>query len=762
MTITTPIARRRPQRALPVVVAVTAAVTAAVLVAVLVASTGADRSVDAATSADAPAAGTGPDRPEEPAPGGTTGPGPGDDPGSAGDPAPVPVGIRAEELVGAGDGVLSATGAVELELAGGPVELVDADLEVTTGPDGSVEVVGGTARLPLPTEGVLAHAVARRLPSGLVGVGLGRDLVHLSPVLRPDVEYVYVTFDQGLEVDLGFDRLVPELAEVLPGTVTVPTGRRGTLVVDPADPFVWISQPCPDSSEGCGIGVSAGGHLPFAPEAADAPAAAEPFSGHVVVVGGVPLPKQTSLVGEAVWRITEREVVIGGNGDVVFGVPELPGFDDVEVPLGQASIGSRHAVGAGGVESSRWVAGHQGGEVALPLGVTVPTAGGREARWHGQLTTTLAADGTPGVDPDSYLDVSGRFDLGRSVLAELAGLDLSGALVQEARLRVDRTGLRITGSMTGDLHRWLRTGGGATAEAFLALPDPTGSFLELRGDLAVGDTLLGADAHARLDAGGLRATGTLTTPVSRISVAGSIRADGFFLEGEARVVLPLADLQAAASRGIDDARSEVARLDREIAAQREQVRREREAGHRGLADARAAVAAAEREVASIQSEIDANDRRIAELRRKQRDAVIDNPLWELEIQALNLANGTLWVARESAELVLEGAQEVLQGLLDVIHAIPIDADPRVAGLVAARETAMLGLDAADGLVDLVELDSTLAAAVRVEVGPSGVGGSASASFCDPATGCIELAGRVQSSPPQVCVRVADVDVCTPL
>jgi hypothetical protein len=678
-------------------------------------------------------------------------------------PAPTPVGVDAEQITERDDGTRTVTGDVELELDGGTVALDDADLELAPGPDGSVEVLGGTARVPFPTAGVTAHAEPIRLPTGTVGVARGRDLGHLAPVLRPDVEYLYVSFDDGLEVDLGFDRLVPDLAGVLPRSITVPSGVPGTVVVDPADPFVWVSRPCPDATDGCGIGISAGGHLAYAPEAADAPAAARPFSGHVTVVGAVPLPKQTSLVGEAVWRITDRSVTIGGNGDVVFGVPELGFSDGVDVRLGQASVGSHHAVTEAGLEDTRWVAGSQGGEeVALPLGVTVPTAGGREARWHGQLTSTVSATGTPGVDPDSYLEVAGRVDLGRSVLADLAGIDLSDVLVQEARLRADRTGLRVTGSVTGDLHRWLRAGGGVTADAHLAIADPGASYLELRGDLAVGGTALGADAHARLDASGVRASGTFATPVSRIAVAGAITAEGFRLEGDAEVVLPLADLQAAARAGIGDARAEVERLDAEIAARRDQVRREREAGHRGLADARSAVAAAERELSAIQSNIDANDRRISELRRKQRDAMIDNPLWELEIQALNVANGTQYAAREIAEAALGEAQRILAGIQDAIHAVPIDADPRVAALIAARETASLALDAADGLVGLAELDGRLAAAVHVELGPDGLAGSASASWCDPAGGCVELGGSVRSAPPQVCVLVADTDVCTPL
>jgi CBS domain-containing protein len=72
----------------------------------------------------------------------------------------------------------------------------------------------------------------------------------------------------------------------------------------------------------------------------------------------------------------------------------------------------------------------------------------------------------------------------------------------------------------------------------------------------------------------------------------------------------------------------------------------------------------------------------------------------------------LFTARETANATLEAARQTLRGLEEAADTLPVDADPRMAGLFAARETAKAALGAArqtlralEGAVDAFPIDA---------------------------------------------------------
>ena len=262
----------------------------------------------------------------------------------------------------------------------------------------------------------------------------------------------------------------------------------------------------------------------------------------------------------------------------------------------------------------------------------------------------------------------------------------------------------------------------------------------------------------------------------RKRMGGAVDANGVNLTGRTSVQLDLsglADVSRNASAALDDAIAAVESLDREIAAARDEVRRNRLERDTGFVAARAALDEAIDGLEAIDDNVATNNRRIRELEGKIADqqrwydglsgveaawewtgytARITG--WRTEIGALHTANvAQRDVYRPAAEFTLEQAQNALQAIQDGLNALPVDTNPKVAALIVSQEAALVTLGLVQDGVELFEIEGSLRGELIVTIGTAGLDGSIEAEACN-SNGCITLgAGRlVIGSQPELCVE----------
>ena len=131
-----------------------------------------------------------------------------------------------------------------------------------------------------------------------------------------------------------------------------------------------------------------------------------------------------------------------------------------------------------------------------------------------------------------------------------------------------------------------------------------------------------------------------------------------------------------------------------------------------------------------------------------------------EIAGRYTAIGTLETSRAVADGVLIAAEGVLYGIDEALNAIPVDADPRVAGLIIARESAVVTLAAAREVTRVARLGGTLAAEIEFTLDDSGIHGRADIQHCS-SGGCTTLVGgSVAFEPaPEVCLEIVGTKAC---
>jgi|GEM_PF-1701802 len=171
-----------------------------------------------------------------------------------------------------------------------------------------------------------------------------------------------------------------------------------------------------------------------------------------------------------------------------------------------------------------------------------------------------------------------------------------------------------------------------------------------------------------------------------------------------------------AESGVAAAQRKVNQLQNQINSMRRTIQAERDRDARRLADARREVQNAQNKVNSIQGEINRSKARIDQLKRDiaAKKRWYDNSGWRksyrwaeysayvtakgTEITGLYGKIGTLEGAKATAWGVLEAARQVVRGMERAAKTFPIEADPRMAGLITARESANLALQAAMGVL----------------------------------------------------------------
>jgi hypothetical protein len=699
---------------------------------------------------------------------------------------------------------LAMTGAVTLKTPLVSFDLVEARLTFRESGLAPGFEVYGTAGVPVGTFPFLGGSLSvnPRATIGIVGRDSLRYLLETDEPLplaeNPGAEpiYIFFHFDSGLELDLQLaERLGLETREGAhdPFQYALP-GRNITLIVDPTDPYYYISANARKlalagrrnleaaveagrraweerrrreeaENEGAGkkskkkrkqkprrkapgeLGAFAYSHqngIPFSPRTTwglppDILETAS-FKGGVFVDTTVPLGYGVQLSGPVVTLSDPLDLTykIGGNADVSLGFTFPGGILGLELPLGEATAGAsltpdRALIYASGVLAPNTSFLPPWFPITLPAEV--------------KAATYIDSDR---LEQTRFL-FSGRFNLGLKDFTRMSGAPLATLLQVEGDLIVDSRGVFIRGMSASRVHRDLVFDRGYTVEAFLSAAAIEESYLRLEGHLFVGRVDLGASAEVDISRHGVSIDGSFVTPLSEIAMHGGLGRAGPILEGRVAVNFAtggISDAILAARAAVANAIAEVERLDREIARQRAIVHAEREDTLEPLRDAEAAVVAASARVDSIESQIAAKDRRIAQLRRELGDwhdwyrglpgwkKVLEGPRYtaavarlSAEIAVLAADVTALRVSLSAAQAALAVAERALEELARAIQVIPVDLDPRVAVLLAAREAALLVLRAAQAALDeLPTVDGDFLGEVTLTLSRRGIHGDVRATF----------------------------------
>lgn len=517
------------------------------------------------------------------------------------------------------------------------------------------------------------------------------------------------------------------------------------------------------------IGFSANGWIPYEAETfGTLPEEVADFAGQIYLHGEIPLIPAVSLDGEVVTYIGKHGVAQGGNGEVSIEIPGLPSFIDFEIRLGNASAAMQVTDHAQQV----FVAGEldpdtQFLEDILPI---MPAAG-------------ATAQGYIGNDlENTQLVIEGEVGLGADHLGDLIGIDLNALQMTRARMSVGANGVEITGSTNMQISPDIQINSAIEAYAAFDWNNPEDVLLRLTGNMDVFGVAL-EDVTLEVSSNGMFVNGAFVTPVSRIELSGSITAQGPQLAGLGLVTLDLGGISDAmqdATAALTAAQNEVNKINTSITAMRATVTEERAADQAKLQNAQAAVTTAQGEVNKINSSIIAQNREISNQRsrisyyynwyraakwyeRASRYArYVSEKTWRsADIARRQATIVTLRAALAIANGALEASKLALKGIEEGLSLTPIDLDPRLVALFAARETATIALELASKPFELIPpINASLEGRIEMELGINGIAGTVTASL----DGYPALTGNLTFVPElSACITVPTVgDACTTL
>lgn len=234
---------------------------------------------------------------------------------------------------------------------------------------------------------------------------------------------------------------------------------------------------------------------------------------------------------------------------------------------------------------------------------------------------------------------------------------------------------------------------------------------------------------------GLGAGGKIDLSKADLFLNASLASDpGKWLATEARegVVKEMSKIKghtAAAQADLDKATADVTRINKDIDTMRNQVKNERKNRDQAITSAQSELDKLNGEVKKIEGEIKTFEDKIKactqtvsvcarsewfQCKQWRNDpdlparalCELGNAPHRTEVDWAKVRRDSVIVARDIAK----GALEVLKGGL---NEIPVDADPRVAALFAARDSALVAIDAAKLAIEAVnEIDKAMQAVVN--------------------------------------------------
>lgn len=693
--------------------------------------------------------------------------------------------------------------------------IIDAPgLDVTFTSDGSVaSVEPGPGSIPLPSFGPLADAAATVF-EGTVGYASGAEIAHLGAHTRADTNYWYVVLSEGTQLDTGLP-----FVDQLPVSFELPGAGSSVLVIDPVDPYLYISFPCPSSlgeastrsdsddrpdetgqatpanppatisisnypGGGCGVGFSGNGRIPFtASTTAGIPEAFETLEAELVIDGEFQVSTSTQVVGSAYVDIDADGFALAADGELSVAFALLPDKLDLSLPLGRGSIAYEYR----GTHEDLWFAGTTGtsllGGGSLDLVMDLAPAEG-DLTISGRLRHQALPNGESTVTDESFLQLEGSASLGIDAIAELVGIEVEPFQEVAMFARIDHAGVSLQGTTAFSPLPGIAISGSASLDLMIPFTDLTESYLQIDGQFLVGGVDLDAGASLRIDRNGAVATGHLATPIGGVDLSGQIGPSGINLSGRIEVVVAVPDFGAYAQHlareagvqgtidlleeRIDERINEIGRVD----PARATVLRETIVGFR---QERA-------NVASIQTNIDINNGKItrvdgllSQARRTWDNYTLGEQLLNsiphgAYVTALNLEREGYKAANTiqrgymvTANLTLTALEQTLTGIVgadeDLWRLESMTVELRVHAFSA--EFLSMAAQAADDLLTTFGVSGTFSGTIDLTVGTNGIDGAFAVSHCDKDGTCTTLVGGTVTFPDfEACVTVAGMEACT--
>lgn len=384
----------------------------------------------------------------------------------------------------------------------------------------------GTCRLPFPDFGFMAGVTVDDLAYAYVGYDLGKNIESLDAPIKDERKYFFFNFSAGLS------------AQVSNTTVSVGPGVSTTMTLDPSDPafflkgaFGGLLGPVEEAS----LGLSLGGHLPFTPTTTwGIESQAGGFDGHLWVGGKVNLVKiPVSIGGNTVIDLDPNDdgktvftdpadgIQWGSNSELSISLAVK--VISLELPIANATIIGRIAEHEGyGYYSGELKAGHA-------FDGLLPITNTQTLKVAGHASSKLG---------ESYFKAQGNLSLNATTLGQWTGLDIGELAMVQVNLDANKDGVLLKGMAGASFSPLLGLDGQANVEAFFN-GEPNDWYVTLDGKLAVKGIDLSADAHAKLNKNGIAVHGQMTTPISKVAMAGQIDKNGVNLSGNAEVTIPI-------------------------------------------------------------------------------------------------------------------------------------------------------------------------------------------------------------------------------
>ncbi len=508
------------------------------------------------------------------------------------------------------------------------------------------------------------------------------------------------------------------------------------------------------------IGFSANGWIPFEASSGDVmPFDIAEFSGQFYFHGSIPMTNFLTLDGDVVTYIGEYGIAQGGNGDVSLGIPGLPDYIDLDIHLGQATAAYKVTTS----DQLTYVSGQMKPDTAF-LQDYLPIMPSAEATVKGYIGDDIQ---------NTMLTIEGKSSLGAATLGNWIGLNLSDLAMTRSTMTINGTGIEISGVSRMQISPDIQVNSEIAVYAQLSWENPESVLLRLTGNMDVFGVAL-EDVTLQIDASGMMVNGAFVTPVTRVAMMGSIDASGPQLSGTGSINLDMGEVTGSmlkAHSTLEAAQREVQRLQGSINSTRQTVNGERDRDQAALRAAQSDVDAAKRTISKLSNNIASHKRSIAARKAQigswyrwykkakwhekagRYSRYLAEKSWRnADIARHHASIASLNVAKTAAQGALTAANAALQLVENSIDLTPIDFDPRIVALIAAKETANLALEGAKQPFENVPyIDADLAGEIVLNLGVRGLSGEVSANV----SGYSVLRGELELDPKlRACIDVA--------
>ncbi len=427
---------------------------------------------------------------------------------------------------------LQASGSLLLLTPLGDMVLQEAELVFEYGNSAlaGIERLRGTAQVPFPNVGILADAEIGTPVIADVGLDYGSNLADLEAPLKDDRQYLFFKFSAGFEASIG------------PIGFEAPGGQSVTFVLDPQDPFFFLTGSLPGLSEiagveDLGIAMSLQGLIPFASQTTwgigdgignfDA----NLYLQGVIPFARLPLNLDGSLVvdvdanddGNTLFNSLAPDVEYGGNGTLNVGVDFLK-FFSFGFELGNASLGIKITEG----EQNAYFSGMLEPDTSFLPQDVVPIRPNATVNMAGLISDDIAK---------SFLRGEGEYGLDASSLGHLVGVNLGDLTTTSATFSADRNGVRLTGLTRSSIYPGVIFDGDAQLDAnFTGSPSDWG--IGISGQMEIAGTPI-SQGQLQVSTAGMFVSGDFVTPLTRIGMSGRIDASGIEMRGNTGITIPI-------------------------------------------------------------------------------------------------------------------------------------------------------------------------------------------------------------------------------